>query len=209
MNQQSNETAQIAAIVLAAGASRRMGRFKLGLDWHGKPVIQAIVDHLNTIKTSPIVCVTGHDPQAVKTLIHLSNVQFANNLNFEHGEMLSSYQAGLKVLSNSNARGTLLVLGDQPHIPRSVFKQVYEEAKQHSEKLIFPSFQQRRGHPFYLPKTLWAETLNLDTGKTMRDLVQKHANLIHYVQVDTDAILLDMDTPESYEALLKRFTEDV
>ncbi len=209
MNQQGNEDTKIAAIILAAGASRRMGRFKLGLDWYGKPVIQTIIDKLNAIKASPMVCVTGHEPQTVEALIKSADVHFANNHDFERGEMLSSYQAGLKALSEyDSCKGGLLVLGDQPHIPTTVFKKVYQEAKQHPEQLIFPSYQQRRGHPFYLPKMLWTEVLNLDSDKTMRDLIQKHATLIRYVEVGTDAIVLDMDTPEAYEMLLKRFAKD-
>jgi molybdenum cofactor cytidylyltransferase len=98
-------------------------------------------------------------------------------------------------------RGTLLALGDQPHIPVSVIQCVIEQSLRTPESIVIPSYEMRRGHPFYLPARLWADLLALSHNETLRTLLQRNQESITYVNVETDAILTDIDTPADYQAL--------
>ena len=66
------------------------------------------------------------------------------------------------------------------------------------DSLVIPSYALRRGHPFYIPRRLWGELLALGADATLRTLVLQHNDAIRYVNVDTDAILRDMDTPADF-----------
>jgi molybdenum cofactor cytidylyltransferase len=65
--------------------------------------------------------------------------------------------------------------------------------------LVLPSYQMRRGHPWLLARSLWEDALALRPPQTLRDLLQAHAGQTSYVVVETDSILLDLDTPQDYE----------
>jgi molybdenum cofactor cytidylyltransferase len=116
-----------------------------------------------------------------------------------------SYQLGLHALiaqeQSEKFSGALFVLGDLPHIPTSIYRAVLDAAQDHPNQLVFPSIRQRRGHPFLVPRTLWGELVQTDQALTMRDWVNAHSDHIHYVDVDSEAVLHDMDTPEDYEKL--------
>jgi molybdenum cofactor cytidylyltransferase len=130
-----------------------------------------------------------------------------HNHHYLQGEMLSSFQAGVRHLLSSEMGqrraylGSLLALGDQPHVPVAIIAKVIHQARQTPERIIIPSYEMRRGHPFYLPAHLWLELLNLHDDETLRTLLQRHQVAITYVNVTTDAILRDIDTPADYEAL--------
>jgi molybdenum cofactor cytidylyltransferase len=133
--------------------------------------------------------------------------KLVHNRDYLQGEMLSSFQCGVRHLLSGQAGaserylGTLLALGDQPHIPMDVIQSVIEQARQTPGRIVIPSFEMRRGHPFYLPFDLWSELLDLGANETLRTLLQRHQNLITYVNVTTDAILRDIDTPADYTTL--------
>ncbi len=115
--------------------------------------------------------------------------------------MLRSYQVGLRALLAGTYTGALLALGDQPHIPVSVLRQIVDAARQHPERIAIPSYDMRRGHPIFLPYVLWDEVLALGDAETLRVVMDRHADSICYVSVDTPAVLRDMDTPSDYDAL--------
>ncbi len=204
----------IAAIVAAAGFSRRMGHFKQLLPWGDSSVIRAVVDNLHDAGADPILCVTGHRADEVAAALAGSPAQIVHNQNFSIGEMLTSYQAGISAIRNSqfaihNSQfpGALLSLADQPHIPAATIRHVIDRARSTPGQIIIPSHQMRRGHPIYLPRHLWPELLALSPDASLRDLLNCHASEIVYVDVDTDAIRQDMDEWGEYERLRGEFDD--
>jgi molybdenum cofactor cytidylyltransferase len=119
--------------------------------------------------------------------------------------MLSSYQAGVAWLASDERyamlTGVLLSLGDQPHVGPEVIRQVIESAAGSSEAIIIPSHNMRRGHPIYWPCRLWSPLLTLGSDDSLRTLLNKYADDIEYLNISTDVILQDMDTPEAYARL--------
>ena len=217
MTQHAGDIGQIAAVVAAAGRSVRMGALKQTLPWEGGTVLGAVVEHLHQAGARPIVVVLGHDAESVRTMfrrqavdradgVHRDAVTFALNPDYLAGEMLSSYQAGLRQLQaitplDAMVCGTLLALGDQPHVPPTAIRRIIARAMQDPHAIAMPSYQMRRGHPFYLPAGLWDEVLALAPSDTLRTLIRRYEDMIHYVEVDTPAVLHDIDTPDDYAAL--------
>ncbi len=193
----------IAAIVAAAGRSTRMGTPKQLLPWQGTTVLDAVVRHLDAAGAQPVVCVVGHRRAAMIDALADAPAVLVDNPGYLQGEMLNSYQAGVRYLQAAEfpAAGALLALGDQPHIPVAVLEAILCQARQTPGQIVIPRYEERRGHPIYLPAALWPELLALGRDETLRTLVVRHAETIVYVAVESDAILRDIDTPSDYQAL--------
>ena len=194
---------QIAAVIAAAGQSRRMGRPKQLLPWGDATVIAAVVDNLHAAGAAPVVCVIGHRSAELREALRDAPAVLVYNEEYQAREMIASYQAGVRWLQNEETRyaGTLIALSDQPQIPATIIEQVLAAAARQPDQIVIPSHEMRRGHPVYLPAALWDELLGLTPGQTLRDLIRRHEARIAYVVVESDAILRDLDTPEEYAAL--------
>lgn len=223
----SSASTSIAAVVAAAGRSQRMGRFKPLLPWETSTVIGTVVNTLSTAGADPVVCVVGYRAEELRDALQPTPAVIVYNPKYAESEMLQSYQTGIaalladqfeapgkvqtdpmdKRLGTRRAEqlcGALLALGDQPHMPVQVVRQVIDQARRTPSRIVIPSYEMRRGHPIYLPRFLWQELLSLGTQESLRTLLRRHHEAIEYVVVDTDAILLDMDTPEQYDNLRNR-----
>jgi len=188
---------KISAIVLAAGMSKRMGRPKLILPWGETTIIGQVVHVLLESGINDIVIVAGAYKGEVEKALNNFPVRFAHNPKSTSDEMTRSLQIGLEAI-NENTDAVLVVLGDQPQIEIKVLEKLIDSYCQSAKKLVFPSYQKRRGHPWIVDRSLWSEILILSWPDTLRGFVNEHANEIDYVVVERDTILRDIDTPEEY-----------
>lgn len=199
-------TGLIGAVVLAAGQSRRMGQPKLTLAWGEQTVIAQVVHTLLESGIQEIVVVTGGSHEAVEAALAGLPVRFAHNPHYADAEMLTSLQIGIRAL-NPDCLALLIVLGDQPTLDAGVVREVVEGHLTSGGRLVVPSYQMRRGHPWLVQRALWPELLQMPPDQTMRDFVHAHAEEIQYVTVNTPGILQDMDTPEDYRRIRPEGTE--
>jgi len=192
----------IAAIVLAAGQSRRMGYPKLTLPWGKTSVLGQVIITLATAGINDIVIVTGAVQEQITNLVDLYvkryPVRTIHNDGYAKGEMLSSLQIGLSAMKPETL-ATLVVLGDQPQIMVSIVRQIISTYLETGAPLIIPSYQMRRGHPWLVARTKWDSLLDLTSEQTPHDFLTAHAADIHYLSVETSTILQDIDTPAEYE----------
>lgn len=189
----------VGAVVLAAGKSSRMGRPKMVLPWAGKTVIGQVVSILISAKVQPVVVVTGGAETEVKEALSLYPVETVTNPLYASSEMLESLKLGIKALG-SRSQSALVCLGDQPQIEKEVVEQVLLASRKRPGCLIVPSYHVRRGHPWILPGNLWEEVLALKENENLRSFLNRHQDTIVYVEVETNSILKDLDTPEEYAA---------
>ena len=194
----------VAAIVLAAGMSTRMGGDvpKQLLPWGRHTVVQEVLDTLVRagIPASTIWVVVGHARLAVEGAVAGYGVQTVFSPDYVTGEMLASLQAGLQALPPACA-GALIALADQPQMQVAVVVEVLKAfAAGGRRQIVIPSYAMRRGHPVILPRWLWPEILTLAAGDTLRTVLDRHADANQYVLVDTPTILADVDTPAQYAA---------
>jgi molybdenum cofactor cytidylyltransferase len=187
----------ISAIVLAAGKSVRMGQPKMLLPWGKTTVLGAVVQTLAAAGIGQILVVTGSAREAVEALCEEQGVASIFNPAYAEGEMLSSIQAGIRGLPPT-VEATLIALGDQPGMQTQTVVSVVESFAGSGAHLVVPSNAMRRGHPWLVDRSLWPELLQLKRCGSARDFLQRHAEEIRYVQVNSPTILEDMDTPADY-----------
>lgn len=209
MNNRSSDCAGgVAAIVASAGFSRRMGRFKPLLPWGTGTVIEAVVERLGQGGATPALVVTGHRGDDIAACLAESPARVLPNPDYMRDEMVRSFHVGLRelIVGYSQVQGALLALGDQPHIPAGVIREIINKAAASPRAVVIPSHNRRRGHPVYLPRRLFASLLQLDRGKSLRDFLNQHSQEIVYVPLDDDGIRRDMDLPEEYDALRAEYS---
>ncbi|HVO42767.1 MAG TPA: selenium cofactor biosynthesis protein YqeC [Aggregatilineales bacterium] len=194
---------RVAAIVLAGGLSSRMGQSKVLLPWDGRPIIQVILDRLKRSRLDDIVVVTGHLADQVRAAVVNEPARIAHNPGYREGDMLSSLQAGLRAL-RPEISACLIVLGDQPQIDPRVISEVLTAYAEGRGSIVAPSYQKRRGHPILIDRLYWPELLDLPPGAAPRDVINAHAEAVGYVNVSTDSILRDIDTPQEYRQERRR-----
>ena len=188
----------ISAIILAAGQSKRMGQPKMLLPWGKSTVIEHVIHTFLNAGIEDLMVVTGAAREEVERAISPYPVQSVHNPEYAAAEMLSSIQCALRVMPRQ-AQATLIGLGDQPQVQENSVQLICEEYQVSQSWLIVPSFQMRRGHPWLVARTLWNEILALKPPESPRDFLTRHANDIHYVNMETQSILADLDTPEDYK----------
>lgn len=189
----------IGAIVLAAGLSSRMaalGQHKTLLPWAGgKTILEHIIDQLILARVQHITVVTGNRSDEIGALAEKRGAEVVFNPNYQSGEMLSSLKAGLRA-QPAHIAASLVVLGDQPRIQPKIVGQVMMAYAEGQGEIVAPSYQKRRGHPILIDRRYWAELLALPDDGKPRDVINAHP--VAYVNVDTDSILRDVDTPDDY-----------
>jgi molybdenum cofactor cytidylyltransferase len=188
---------RIGVIVLAGGLSSRMGRSKMLLPWGSRPIIRVIVDRVKRMRMHELIVVTGHQAAKVRGALVDEPVSFVHNPEYREGDMLSSLQAGLRALAPEVA-ACLVVLGDQPQLENRVVLDVLNAYAEGRGKIVAPSYNHRRGHPILIDRAFWPELLDLPHGGAPRDVINAHSDVIAHVEVATDTILRDIDTPEDY-----------
>lgn len=186
----------VAAILLAAGQSRRMGAFKPLLPFGNKTVIQSCIDYLREGGAETIVTVLGHRANDIRESI--SNVTIAINAD-PNSEMGASIAVGIQALPETT-KAVLIALADHPAIPASVVSKVIEQW-QRGARVVIPTWQSRGGHPVLVDLTFQNELLNLDATGGLRALFAAHANDVKRLPVDSPFIARDMDTWDDYVAL--------
>jgi molybdenum cofactor cytidylyltransferase len=187
----------ISTVILAAGASRRMGEPKLNLPWANTTVLGQVISIFFHAGVEDIVIAAGDVPitglsESLKAVVRFVGVP--NNL---QAGMLFSLQTGLAAL-NPDSRAVFIALGDQPQIEVDVIQAMLRDYAQHHSPILIPSINQRRGHPWLLDHSLLPELVALDTSKTLRYFLNQHEHLIRYLVVQTESILQDLDTPSDY-----------
>jgi molybdenum cofactor cytidylyltransferase len=188
----------VGAIVLAAGMSTRMGQSKLLLPWTAKrTIIEHILEQLIMARVDHITIVTGHRSGEVRQLVTPFDVNTVYNARYKTGEMLSSLKAGLQAMP-ANIAAALVVLGDQPRIQPRIINQVLATYAEGAGDIVAPSYKMRRGHPILIDRRYWHEILTLPDEGAPRDVIDAHQDHIAYVNVDTDSVLRDVDTPQDY-----------
>jgi molybdenum cofactor cytidylyltransferase len=188
----------VGAVVLAAGQSKRMGRPKMVLSWGGGTVVEQVVDTLLGCDVQPVIVVTGGASGQVVDALRQRPVIFAHNVDYATAEMLESLKIGLRMMPD-DVGAALIALGDQPQIQPAVVSGIIHQFKAKNSRLIVPSYQMRRGHPWLIRRDLWEGILRMGANESMRTFLSKMASEIDYFIVDTPSIFADLDTPEDYK----------
>lgn len=191
----------IAAILLAAGISSRMGKPKLLLPWGATTVLGQVVSTFVAAGIKEIIVVTGGAREQVEGMVTEMAKKFpvraVYNPEYAYREMLGSIQAGLAAL-NSQTPAALIGLGDQPQVLEDTIRHICATYVQTLSPLVIPSYQNRRGHPWLAARPLWPGILALPLSTTPRQFLHTYIGQVEYIAAG-QSILQDLDTPADYD----------
>jgi molybdenum cofactor cytidylyltransferase len=194
---------RIAAIVLAAGRSRRMGTGnKLLALTDGLPMIVRVAEAALASRTAPVIVVTGHDSGAVRAALAGRAVNFAHNPDFAAG-LSTSLKAGLAALPD-DIDGTLVCLGDMPLVTAAELDRlVAAHEATDGEAIVVPTRNGRRGNPVLWSRRFFSRMHMLAGDLGARHLITDYADHVVEVGMDDDGVLIDIDTPEALARVAK------
>jgi molybdenum cofactor cytidylyltransferase len=190
----------IAGLILAAGESRRMGRDKALLTYHGRSFLENIIHNLAAAGIEKITVVLGHHAEAIRRVVNLAAVQVVVNEDYQRGQT-SSLQLGLAAAAVDLPEAVILCLVDHPAISTEVILQLTEEFQSTHPPVLIPTYQGERGHPVVISQELFPELLALPPAGPANKVIRKHREATQFVEVTDPGVLIDVDDPEAYERL--------
>jgi molybdenum cofactor cytidylyltransferase len=190
-----------AALLPAAGASRRMGRPKLLLPFRGGPLVAAVVAALRSGGAGPVVLVTAPEDAELRSWAWQAGVEVAINPDPERG-MLSSLQEGLAALPRDQI--LLVSPADLPRLRPESVAELLRQMIVTGAPLAVPIYQGKRGHPLAIAPALIPEIFTLDPTIGLKQLRDRHEGELLEVAVDDPGVVQDVDTVEDYEKLEDR-----
>ena len=196
---------RIAALVLAAGQSRRMGaQNKLLADIDGKPMIAHIVDTVLRSKAHPVLIVTGHQAAAVEQALDGRDVRFIANPDYADG-LSTSLKAGLAALSSNSVDGALMCLGDMPDVSADDLNRLIAAFDPAEDRAIcVPTVDGKRGNPVLWSAEFFDDMMALKGDTGAKHLIGEHEAVLCEVPLDGPGALSDIDTPAALAARRRR-----
>lgn len=185
---------RVAALLLAAGSSRRMqGSNKLLQPVGGVPMVRRAANAALASRCSGVFAVTGFAADAVRAALAGLDLEFAHNPAHETG-MASSLRCGLQALPAATD-AVVVVLGDMPWIDAGHIDRLIAAFDPQQPKIVVPTKDGRRGNPILWPRDFFAEMQQVEGDVGARELLQRHADRIEAVACSDAAIFADVDTP--------------
>ncbi len=176
-----------------------MGVNKLLLPFHGKPVLQHVVDAAHKSSLSPLVLVLGSESDAIRSQIKSGTALLVENRDYSSGYG-SSLQAGLRALDEP-CTGAMFLLGDQPLVTTKTIEALLTAFLKEPCRWVAPSWRGQRGNPVITPASWFDRIFALvgDTGP--RKHLKDPAARLKLVEVEDEGVVFDIDSPEDYERL--------
>jgi molybdenum cofactor cytidylyltransferase len=198
------ERRSIVGLVLAAGASSRMGpeRNKLTEAVAGRPLVAGPVDAMHAAGIDPVFVVIGHEAEAIRASLHDRECQFIHHEGWKAG-MGSSLATGVRwILDSIEPAGILVSVGDLPDLrPEWIVSllEAFEEADS-LDCLCVPTFRDRMGHPVLFGASHFAVLCELEGDRGGRAILDGNAEHVRRIEIENEAILIDLDTPADFDA---------
>ncbi|MCU1267346.1 MAG: hypothetical protein JWM21_3664 [Acidobacteria bacterium] len=191
----------VAAIVLAAGQSKRMGAFKPLLPFGNHTVIESCINYLVGGGVQTIVVVLGHQAEEIKARLRDLPILFALNSNPD-SEMSESIACGVHALP-LDTPATFIAPVDYPAIPPDVVVDLIGQYQAGPAKLLLPEYLGRGGHPVLIDLCFRAQLLTLDSRRGLRALFDSHREQVGRIPVNSPFVARDIDTWDDYRALYR------
>jgi CTP:molybdopterin cytidylyltransferase MocA len=194
----------IAALVLAAGGSRRLGRPKQLEPWGADTTLLGrVVATTRAFPVDEVWVVIGAAADRVLAEVDLDGCGVIENPEWEEG-MASSLRAGLDALTRmSKADAALVVLGDQPEIDPEVVSRLVRRRRKSKAQALVPKYRYSWGHPVLIERTLWPRLMSLAGDEGAKRLLQAHPEWVEEVWMES-LPPRDVDTPADVEELRPR-----
>jgi molybdenum cofactor cytidylyltransferase len=190
---------RICGLILAAGSSSRMGRFKPLLPLGDVAAVERVVRLFHTAGVEAVYVVAGHRAEELRSRLANSGVTIVFNPRFCEG-MFSSVQAGLAGVK-TDVESIFILPVDVPLVRPATVRLLLAALARHPETVIHPTWKGLRGHPPLIPASLIPAIQGHDGAGGLRALLDSPAVRSVEVPVPDRYILMDMDDADRYEAL--------
>lgn len=187
---------EIAAIILAAGRSSRMGAHKLLLPLNGMPLLAWSLAAASASDARPVILALGRDAAMVADALPAGRHTTLINPRYAQGMGVT-----LALAVGSLAPeiiGAVVLLGDQPFMPTAVIQATLAEARAQPGRIIMGEVDGRRGHPVYLPRRVFARVAALTGDEGARAIIAQETDAITLIHIAESHAQFDIDTLEDY-----------
>lgn len=192
---------RVAALVLAAGRSTRMGGpNKLLAEIGGRPLVRIAVDEASASRADPIVVVTGHQCDRVEAALAGTKAKFVRNPDYAEG-LSTSLRAGLKALPE-NVDGVIVLLADMPQVDVTLIDRLIAAFDPEKGALaVVPTINGKRGNPVLWSRRFFPDLSAVEGDVGARHLIGRYAEAVVEVPVSGKAAAADVDTPDALKAV--------
>ncbi|MEG6522314.1 nucleotidyltransferase family protein [Desulfotomaculum sp. 1211_IL3151] len=192
----------VSAVILAAGQAKRMGQPKQLLPLGGKPMVYHVAAAACGAKLLEVIAVTGAAGEQVGQVLTDLPLRISHNENWQKGQA-SGVRLAVQSL-DPRARAVLFLLADQPLVDKQLINMLVKSYQDSGASLVVPRWQNQRGNPVLFDLSHWrADLLQLTGDQGARGIIKAHPQCIHYVDIPSPEIFLDVDTPEEYQQMQK------
>lgn len=188
----------IAAVILAAGLSRRMGQAKLLMLLDGRAIIRHAVEAVLSGGVDSVWVVSGPAVEPIAAALGGLDVQIVVNPTPEEGQA-GSVRIGIGALPAA-ADSALIALGDQPVLPPSIIPALLAARRTSDKPIVAPRYRDGQGNPVLFKRAVFPELLRLDGDQGARPIIQKDPARVEWVDLDL-GMPPDVDTPGDYEKI--------
>jgi molybdenum cofactor cytidylyltransferase len=186
----------LAAAILAAGESRRMGTPKALLPYRGITFVEHLVNLARHPRVGVVRVILGAGAEDIRTKLHLNSDSVVVNLDWPKGQ-LSSIQAAVRSLAGCPTEGLLLCPVDHPLISETLVAQLIEQFDASGKVIALPTFHGRRGHPIIFRSSVYQEILAASPEVGARQVVWAHRDDIAEVPTEEEGVVLNLNDPET------------
>jgi len=192
---------RVAAVVLAAGRSTRMGAVnKLIAEIGGKPLVRIAAEQALASRAQPVIVVTGHERERVEEALNGLPVKLVHNPDYADG-LGTSLKTGIAAVPD-DADGAIVCLGDMPQVSSGLIDKLLAAFDPEKGALVVvPSIEGRRGNPVVWSRRFFNDLTAINGDIGARHLIGAYAEAVVEVPLEGDAALTDVDTPESLSAV--------
>jgi molybdenum cofactor cytidylyltransferase len=187
----------IAAIVLAAGRSTRMGGpNKLLAEIGGRPLVRIAVEQALASRAKPVIVVTGHERERVEAALKGLPVQLVHNPDFAVG-LGGSVRTGIAAVPAA-ADGAIVCLGDMPQVDAPLIDRLIAGfAPEQGALAVVPTIDGQRGNPVLWARRFFPDLMAIEGDVGARNLINRYGEAVVEVPVTGKGALVDVDTPEA------------
>jgi molybdenum cofactor cytidylyltransferase len=187
----------LSAVILAAGASRRMSRYpKALLPVEGSTFLERTIECADQPEIGELYVVLGAGAEQIVAAVQPGRARFVLNEGWKSGQ-LGSLRFGVRHLSE-RSEGVLFTPVDYPLVRKSTFGALISFWMGNRDRIVLPSYRGRKGHPALIPRRLFGVLLNEELPGGARDIFEKERESVCLVELSDPGVVRDVDTPEDY-----------